>query len=149
MNKYIRIYTHMYVYTCRELSYTWMYMNKCIWTKVYEQRYMNIYMNIYMNKCIWTDVYEQMYTYLHTVLHTYICMYTQVGSSHIHINVYEVMYTYLHTYAGSSKLQVSFAEYRLFCRALLLSSCSLLMYTYLHTYLHTYVCIHLQSSSKW
>ena len=148
MNIYIytRIYIHMYVciysYTC---MYTHIYI--CIYIYLYICIYIYIYM--YMYTCIYVYIHVYIYiyinTYIYKYIYTYIRMYintqTNTNKSYNRANTGLIklprirappssfIARYLNTQprtdmgwlrlAGSFTLQVSFAEYSLFYRALL------------------------------
>ena len=135
------MYTYTHIYMC-------ILMDMCIYI------YVCIYIHIQMYMYVYTRIqYMYIYVYIYVFTGTYIIVqiYTSIFiylSTLIHIH----RYTHVHTYTGmgwlrlvgSLKWQVSFAEYRLFYRALLqkrpiiVRSLLTIATPYMHLDLHMY-----------
>jgi len=117
VNAYNCIYMYIYVYTC--IIYIYMYIYICIHIYIYIYVYIYIHIYAYMHECKYT--YMRICIYTHTHLQS-----TDVFSPRAISFSYSI-YTSVYTsytmgwlrLVGSLKSYVSFAEYRLFDRALL------------------------------
>ena len=105
---------HVWTYVC---TYTYIYV--CMWM------YACIYTYIYTHRCIHVYICIHIFTYMFRYIHIYkygIFINTLYSSSEIDPGI-PFLHTYIHMgwlrSVGSIKLYVSFAEYCLFCRALL------------------------------
>jgi len=82
--------------------------------RIYVYTYIRIYVYTYIRIYIYTYIRIYVYTYICIHVYTYIRMYV-----YTYIRIYHMLFNIILRFVGSLKLKVSFAEYRLFYRALL------------------------------